>query len=58
MEANAFVNMIKMWSSDIEATQGIDHVCLPLLGRFKSEIREDKHVDVVANVSESGIRFK
>ena len=34
------------------------HVCAPLLGRFKSEVGEQRHVMVMVNVSKSGLKFR
>ena len=34
------------------------HVCAPLLGRFKTEVGEQKHVMVMVNKSKSGLRFR
>ena len=56
LEASSLVEMISCGKEEFNATEG--HVCLPLLGRFKTEVGEDKHVALVVNVTKSGIRVR
>jgi endo-alpha-1,4-polygalactosaminidase (GH114 family) len=58
LEGSALVSLIKVGNSTAEVEEGLGHVCAPLLGRFKSEIGEDKYVAVMVNVSWSGLRFR
>ena len=54
-EGSALVEIISFGKNQ----QEIDaHACIPLLGRFKTEIGEDKHVAVIANVTKSGIQVQ
>jgi hypothetical protein len=50
--------MIEMGKTEREEKDGLGHVCAPLLGRFKSETGEDKHVAIITNVSRSGLKFR
>jgi hypothetical protein len=38
--------------------KALGHIYVPLLGHFKSEIGEDKHVAVISSVSKSGLKFR
>jgi hypothetical protein len=58
LEGSSLVSMIKIGNSSSEKEKGIEHVCAPLLGRFKTETGEDKHVAVLTNQSKSGLRFR
>jgi hypothetical protein len=58
LEASSLMSLIKLDNTLEEIEEGLGHVCIPLLGRFKSEIGEDKHVAVVTNTSKSGLRFR
>ena len=41
-----------------EQDHQLRHVCIPLLGQFKTEIGEDKYVAVIANTTRSGIQVR
>ena len=58
LEGSSFVKMINLGNSKREIEEGVGHVCGPLLGRFKSETGEDKHVAIICNESKSGLRFR
>lgn len=58
LEGSSVVDMINLGKEETEEEVGSGHVCLPLLGRFKSELGEDKHVAVLCNVSASGLKFR
>ena len=58
LERSSLVDMIEIGKSEKEVELGIAHVCAPLLGRFKAESGEDKHVAVICNVSKSGLEFR
>ena len=58
LERSSFVAMIKEGSSLREVEEGVGHVCAPLLGRFKTETGEDKHVAVISSISKSGLQFR
>jgi hypothetical protein len=52
------VSLIKLGNTLEDIEEGLGHVCIPLVGQFKLEIGEDKHVAVVTNISKSGLRFR
>ena len=54
LEGSSLCSMIHLGKGDVEHP----HVCAPLLGRFKTEINEDKHVALICNKSISGIDFR
>ena len=56
LEGSSLVAMLGEGKSAQHKRDGKEHVCLPLLGRFKTEVGEDKHVAVVASVTASGIK--
>ncbi len=63
LEASSLVKMIEVgkegWVE--EGTRGSrveGHVCVPLLGRFKNEVGEQRHVMVMVNTSKSGLQFR
>jgi hypothetical protein len=58
LEGSSLVSMIKLGNSKEDVEDGLGHICIPLLGRFKSEIGEDKHVAVDTNTSKSGLKFR
>jgi hypothetical protein len=58
LEGSSLASMIRVGSTEEEVKKGIGHVCAPLLGRFKTETGEDKHVAVLANESKSGLKFR
>ena len=58
LERSSLIQMIKDGGSMVEIEEGVGHVCAPLLGRFKGETGEDKHVAVITNVSKSGLQFR
>jgi hypothetical protein len=58
LEGSSLVGMIDVGKTNEEKEKGVGHVCAPLLGRFKTETGEDKHVAVIANESKSGIKFR
>jgi hypothetical protein len=58
LEGSSLVSMIRMGNSTSDIEKGMGHVCAPLLGRFKTETGEDKHVAVLANKSKSGLKFR
>ena len=58
LERSSLVNMIRDGGSIIEVEEGVSHVCAPLLGRFKTETGEDKHVAVISSISKSGLQFR
>jgi hypothetical protein len=58
LEGSSFVKMIKLGNTKREIDEGVGHVCAPLLGRFKAEGGEDKHVSIITNESKSGLRFR
>ena len=55
VEGSALVELIQLGRS---CHKDEAHVCIPLLGRFKSEISEDKHVAVIASVTKSGVNVR
>ena len=55
LEGSALVEMINLGKTE---KFDLQHVCLPLLGRFKTEVGEDKHVAVVSNETKSGIMVR
>jgi hypothetical protein len=58
LEGSGLVSMVKEGKSEVQLEEGIGHVCAPLLGRFKTETGEDKHVAVISNISKSGLQFR
>jgi hypothetical protein len=58
LEGSSLVSLIRLGNSQEDVAENLGHVCIPLLGRFKSEIGEDKHVAVVTNKSKSGLNFR
>ena len=62
LEASDFVKMIDVGKEGVRDAKGKvkaeGHVCLPLLGRFKTEVGEQRHVMVMVNVSSSGLKFR
>lgn len=62
LEGSDFVKMIGEGKDGIVNATGRKiadgHVCAPLLGRFKTEIGEQKHVMVMINQSKSGLKFR
>ena len=58
LEGSSLVDMIAMGKSEKELGSGMGHVCAPLLGRFKAESGEDKHVAIMCNTSKSGLNFR
>ena len=58
LERSSLVAMISEGTSLLEIEEGVGHVCAPLLGRFKTETGEDKHVAIMANISNSGLQFR
>ena len=61
LERTDFVRLIEVGKKGVFDEKGKlkteGHVCLPLLGRFKSEIGEQRHVMVMVNKSRSGLEF-
>ena len=57
LEQSSFVQMIHEGTSLVEIEEGVGHVCAPLLGQFKTETDEDKHVAIMVNVFDSGLQF-
>ena len=55
LEGSALVDMIHLGRQEPDECE---HVCAPLLGWFKSEIGEDKHVAVITNVTASGLQIR
>lgn len=58
LESSSLVEMIDNGKGAEDETNGLAHVCVPLLGRFKTETGEDKHVAVVASVTSSGLKLR
>jgi hypothetical protein len=57
LEGSSLCSMIGYGNNEEEKRSNLDHVCAPLLGRFKSEVGEDKHIAIMANKSKSGLCF-
>lgn len=62
LESSDFTNFIDTGKDGVVEADGTErcegHVCAPLLGRFKNEAGEQKHVMVMVNESSSGLRFR
>lgn len=62
LERTDFVKGIHLGKNGVVEADGTvrgeGHVCAPLLGRFKNEVGEQKHVMVMINKSKSGIDFR
>jgi hypothetical protein len=58
LEGSTLCSMIDYGNSEEERANMLGHVCAPLLGRFKSEVGEDKHIAVMTNKSKSGLCFR
>jgi hypothetical protein len=62
LEASDFCSYIHWGKEGLLENNGIvedtGHVCAPLLGRFKNEYGEQKHLMTCINKSKSGIRFR
>lgn len=55
LEGSSLVEMIRMGQKN---HSGNGHVCAPLLGRFKTEMGENKHVAVIVNITASGLNVR
>jgi hypothetical protein len=62
LERTELIRMIGIGKEGILETDGSvraeGHVCAPLMGRFKNEQGEQRHVMVMVNESKSGINFR
>ena len=58
LEGSSLCLMIGYGDSEEDRAKKLGHVCVPLLGRFKTEVGEDKHVAVITNKSKSGLCFR
>ena len=62
LESSSLVKMIEVGKEGWTETGGggkvEGHVCVPLLGRFKNEVGEQRHVMVMVNKAKSGLEFR
>ena len=58
LEGSSLCDLVHCGNSTIEKSNGLGHISLPLLGRFKNELGEAKHVAVVVNTSTSGLEYR
>ena len=56
LEGSSLVDMINFGRKEVDPEES--HVCAPLLGRFKNEVGEDKHVALISNKTKSGINVR
>ena len=56
LEGSSLVELIGLGKD--EPDESLAHVCAPLLGRFKNETGEDKHVALMAERTKSGINIR
>jgi hypothetical protein len=57
LEGSSLCLMIDYGNNEEEKRKNLGHACVPLLGRFKSEVGEDKHIAIMADKSKSGLCF-
>jgi hypothetical protein len=58
LEGSSLCDLVLCGNSALDRSTGLGHVSLPLLGRFKNELGEAKHVAVVVNTSSSGLEYR
>ena len=62
LESSDFVGYILRGKEGVFESDGLvpdtGHVCAPLLGRFKNEYGEQKHMMTMINISGSGLKFR